>query len=76
MNGKTGALTQIWPQVRLGIVCSDKGIPMVTFAAIFARGSPEDLATNGADRVILELKTASEDEALTQLNGFANKLLR
>ena len=36
----------------------------------------EDLATNGADRVILELKTASEDEALTQLNGFANKLLR
>ena len=36
----------------------------------------EDLAANGADRVILELKTASEDEALTQLNGFANKLLR
>jgi|TARA_Y100000590_G_scaffold469326_1_gene656188 probable F420-dependent oxidoreductase len=36
----------------------------------------EDLAANGANRVILELKTASEDEALTQLNGFANKLLK
>ena len=47
MNGNTGALTQIWPLVRLGIVCSDKGIPMVTFAAIFARGSPDDLATKG-----------------------------
>ena len=35
----------------------------------------EDLAANGADRVILELRTASEDEALTQLNGFAGKLL-
>ena len=35
----------------------------------------EDLAANGADRVILELRTASEDEALTQINGFADKLL-
>ena len=35
----------------------------------------EDLSANGADRVILELKTASEDEALSQLNGFADKLL-
>lgn len=35
----------------------------------------EELSQNGADRVILELKTASEDEALSQLNGFAHKLL-
>tara|TARA_B110001454_G_C12575631_1_gene373826 strand:- start:473 stop:778 length:306 start_codon:yes stop_codon:yes gene_type:complete len=34
-----------------------------------------DLFVSGADRVILELETASEDEALSQLNGFAHKLL-
>jgi len=34
----------------------------------------ENLEASGANRVILELKTASEDETLTQLNGFAKKL--
>ena len=50
MNGNTGAFTQIWPDVRFGMVCFERGIPIVTLAAIFARGKPEDLATNGTVR--------------------------
>lgn len=57
MNGNTGALTQICPEVRLGIVCSESGIPIVTLAAILANGRPEDFATNG---------TVREDRGLTR----------
>jgi hypothetical protein len=47
MNGNTGAFTQTLPEVLVGMVCFDRGIPMVIFAAILANGKPDDFATNG-----------------------------
>ena len=50
MNGKTGAFTQTWPEVRRGMLCSLSGWPMVILAAMRASGNPEALATKGTVR--------------------------